>query len=307
MEQLSICKLFNKNKSQGGVENKNTRRIGVLICSSRNAFFKEVRRGISDTIKGYAGFGIELIVEVRSGEAVLSQVEAVRYMMKSGINALIITPISDPALLSYLEIISEKIPVITLNRQLDGFKRICHVGCDYISGGRAAAKMLGLFSGGVGNVAIFTESIKMSSLNKRIQGFSKLLEEEYPDYNILDIIQTSSKEKDSYEKALDFLRDKSKNVTAVLVVSEGSDIVLKAIKDSAFDGNVVAFSLDDKIHDYLEDGTVEAAVSQNPYQQGTKAAKIICDYLLEQKLPTQEIIIVSNQIYIKETINKEDL
>lgn len=228
-------------------------------------------------------------------------------MMKSGINALIITPISDSSLLKYLEIIAEKIPVITLNRQLDGFKRICHVGCDYISGGRTAAKMLALFSGGAGNIAIFTESIKMSSLNKRIQGFSKLLGEEYPDYNILDIVQTSNKGQCTDDIVKNFLENSTTKITGILVVSEKNENVLKAIENSSFDGNVVAFSIGDKNHHFLEKGTVDAFISQNPYKQGRKAATLICDYLLDQKLPEQERIIISNQIYIKETINKEDL
>lgn len=305
---LGIFKLLKNKKTQ----NKNndgvlTRRIGVLICSSRDTFFNEVKRGISDTIAGYANCGLELIFEVRSGESVLSQVEAVRYMMKGGINALIITPISDSALIKYLEIIAEKIPVITLNRQLDGFKRICHIGCDYISGGRTAAKMLALFTGGTGNVIIFTESIKMSSLNKRIQGFSKLLSEQYPQFNILDIVQTNNKDhstEDIVKRSLDNVATK---ISCILVASEKNENILKAIESSNFKGNVVAFSIGDKSHHYLENGTVDAFISQNPYKQGRKAANLICDYLLDQKLPEQERIIISNQIYIKETINKEDL
>ena len=109
--------------------------IGVVLASEGNAFFDDVLRGIRRAETEIAGYGTKVILKTLKGYNVQQQLEAIEEI-RPKINALILNPISDPAIAQNIdELMDSGTYVITINTDIQNSKRICYIGSDYTKGG----------------------------------------------------------------------------------------------------------------------------------------------------------------------------
>ena len=254
--------------------------IGVLVCAEGNDFFSEVLAGIEAAADEIKDFGFRVLVKKMRGFDVDDQLKLIDEFEALGISALAVTPINDEKIKDRLHALLEKnIPVVALNVDIEGSEDITYVGCDYMVSGQTAGAMMGLVTKGKGKVLIVTGSKKILGHNMRVQGFSQVLESEYPELTVTDIVETNDSNDTAYEILTERL-SKTIDFDAIYFVAGGTVGGIQALIDKGFAHQFKIITNDatsDRIKQ-MRAGIIDATICQQPYEQGYISIKTLFDY-----------------------------
>ena len=107
-------------------------RLGVVINSLGNPFFDKVLDGIQNAQDNLCDFGISLEIRKMRGYDPQRQLYELRMLQESGIDGLVVTPVSDAKVREELNrMISDGIQVVCCNLDIDDVNYQAYVGCDY--------------------------------------------------------------------------------------------------------------------------------------------------------------------------------
>lgn len=279
--------------AQSLANSKNKYRVGVITNSIGNEFFDLVLEGLkyqNDFFKN-----TELIIREIKGYDVLDQLKEIEYIKTQDVQGLIITPINNKKI---SEALSElKIPIIAVNNDIE-VDKISFVGCDYINSGELAGDIANISLRNGGTAAIIVGSFELSGHVKRITGFKNSFKG-----NILTF-ENQDDDNVSYEVATEIL--KNNNIDLIYFGAAGISGGLKAIKDFGRDIPVITVDETKAVRDALAQGEVLATITQQPYKQGSRAIRILHDYLVYNRNPydikefTNNKVILKNSGYVME-------
>ncbi|RZT03053.1 LacI family DNA-binding transcriptional regulator [Cuneatibacter caecimuris] len=276
--------------------------IGVLMLSEGVEFFDEVLAGIRQAESEIRDYGIHIEVVTMKGYHIEEQAERMREM-SSRIHLLILHTVNDPRIAREIDCLEESgIPVITLNTDVEGCRRLCHVGCDFIKSGRTACGLLGLISPGGAQIGVATGTVLSLGHNQRISGFAQLCREHFSGFEIKDVIETLDDDETAYVQTKAML-SRHPELTAVYVVASGASGVCRAIKEAGRNLTVIANDRTPSVSRLTENGQIAAVIGQEPFQQGYKAVILAFQYLVGESRPEQEVWYMKNEILIRENLS----
>ncbi len=281
--------------------------IGVILCSEGNAFFDDVIKGMKEAEKEASQYGISVVVKTMKGYDADRQLELMKEL-QGRINILILQPINDAKISYQINALSqENIPVITLNNDIENSSRMCYVGSNYIKSGQTAAGCVGLLSGGKANLGIATGSIKILGHNQRVFGFNEIRKKRYKGLTITDIVETDDDDEQGYEQAMKMLKQHPQ-INALYIVAAGATGVCRAVQELNREEGMLIVACDSTpaIVRLMKDGTIKAAICQQPYKQGYDSIKAAVDYLIHGIRPLKEKLIDKNEIKILENLTEEE-
>jgi len=272
----------NKAEARGG-------KIGAVLPTFSHPFFLAQKQGMEDKAKE---LGLEL--DVRDGQDDdAKQIGQVETLINLGCRAIILCPRDEDALVPAVEAANRaNIPIIALNRRINGGSVLCYVGADDSEGGVLQGEELVKLLGPKGGKILYLEGTEGSSpQRKRSDGLQAVLEK-HPEIAIAD------------RRFAGFQEDKAKGVMTDLVrrfkpgeiqavVAQSDEMALPAAeviqaegwKDAVvlgFDGNARAFEA-------VRDGRIQSTVLQDPSEQGAKAVEILANFLKGEKVPAENI------------------
>jgi len=264
-------------------------KIGAVLPTFSHPFFLAQKKGMEDKARE---LGLE--IDVRDGQDDdAKQIGQVETLINLGCRALILCPRDEDALVPAVEAANRaKIPIIALNRRINGGDVLCYVGADDSEGGVLQGEELVKLLGPKGGKIIYLEGTEGSSpQRKRSQGLLAVIEK-HPEITIAD------------RRFAGFQEDKAKSVMTDLVrrfrpgdvqavVAQSDEMALPAAevakaegwKDVAvlgFDGSKTAF-------DAVRDGRLQSTILQDPKEQGAKAVEILATALKGEKVPPENI------------------
>ncbi len=254
--------------------------IGVLVCAEGNDFFGEVLAGIASAADEIKDFGFRVLVKKMRGFDVEDQLKLIDELEELGIAALAVTPINDVKIRDRLHgLLEAGIPVVALNVDIEGGENITYVGCDYTVSGQTAGAMMGLVTKGQGRVLVVTGSKRILGHNMRVEGFTQVLTDEYPNLSVVDIIETN----DSNDTAYAVLTERMQrgiDFDAIYFVAGGAVGGIQAIIDQ---GEAHRFKVitNDATSDRIKQmraGIIDATICQQPFEQGYICIKTLFDY-----------------------------
>ena len=120
--------------------------------------------------------------------AMVNTMEQVMAENPDGMNVIGFDPALKPAI---DQIVDAGTPLVTLDAEVYGSKRMTFLGTGNYNAGRVGGKMLSELIGGKGKVAILTK-VGQSNLEERIQGYKDEIAQNYPDVEIVQIIDDQS-------------------------------------------------------------------------------------------------------------------
>jgi len=170
----------------------------------------------------------------------------------------------DPALKPSIDkAIEAGIPVVTLDAEVYGSKRMTFLGTGNKQAGHQGAQVLAKAIGGKGKVALITK-VGQSNLEERIQGYKDEFAANYPDIKIVQIIDDQS---DSAKAAdgLKALLQREPDLAGVGCVEAAGGVgAATAVKELDKVGKVqiVSMDRDDGTLKFIEDGTIFASIAQ---------------------------------------------
>ncbi|NMA06652.1 MAG: sugar ABC transporter substrate-binding protein, partial [Ruminococcaceae bacterium] len=287
------------------IKKKNIK-FGYILFSSTsdNPFFDDVVAGINIKSKELKEYGISVDTRFSEFRDPSNQVKLMDQLVDSGINGLAITPINHSDVARKIKELTERgMPVITVNTDIENSGRLAYVGSNYLESGKTAGGLLRLFTGGQANVGIIVGSMGILCHSERVNGFKQALGRYRREINIVDIIENYDDDFISFEVTKALL-DKHPEINSLYLASAGVYGACRAVKSANLDKKLKIISYDcvptTKL--LIEDGTIDATITQQPHVQGSKPLSILFDYLVFNITPKNDRFYTNHEIKIRENI-----
>ena len=278
--------------------------IGFFLPSIGNPFFENVVRGMRDAEKELKDFGVSVMLEEIEGFSPQTHLDGIRRLVDAGCSALCIAAIDTQEIRTYVnQIIEQGTPVITVNTDLTGTKRLCYVGCDYNKGGSTAGGLLSMITKEALQILIVMGSFKMKGHNERMQGFLQKLELKRIPHEVVGIYESQDNDELSYLRTQAMLAQHPE-VNCVYMTAAGAYGVCRAIRENGLEKKPFVIATDDvpSTREMLCSGIIDFTVCQEPYQQGYRPVHILFDYFMADCKHKPRGFVTSTVIKIPENL-----
>lgn len=172
--------------------------------------------------------------------------------------------------------ISQGIPVITVDSDAAGSRRLYFIGTNNEQAGELGGKRLIEKMNGKGNLLVFTIA-GQPNIEDRLKGVKTALAAK-PEIKIVDVIDIKNDARTAFDKAQEVLPETgAKKIDAFICLESASGkMVSDAIKRSnATDRVLVAFDVNQDTLDGIKGGTIDSTIAQKPYTMGYVGLKAL--------------------------------
>jgi ribose transport system substrate-binding protein len=254
-------------------------RIGAVLPTFSQPFFVAQKKALEAKAEV-----LHVSIDVRDGQNDdQAQLKQVADLLNLGCDALILCPRDEDALIPAVEAANRvRVPVILLNRRINGGRVACFVGADDTEGGKAQAEALADALGPGGGPIVYLQGLQGSSPQRlRSEGFRAALSD-HPKIKIAD------------DRFADFESDRAKAIMTGLtrrfkpgqiraIVAQSDEMALPAAEAARAAGwkNVIVIGFDGTSAAFgaILSGTMHATILQDPAEQAEKAVEAAVDQL----------------------------
>lgn len=161
------------------------------------------------------------------------------------------------------------IPVITMDSDAAGSKRLYFIGTNNLQAGRMGGRRAAEKLNGKGNVVFFTFT-GQSNTEERLKGFKDAFAS-YPDIKIVDVIDVKADAQTAFDKAQQLVvLTGAKKIDAFISLDSASgkpvaDAVTRFSKGGQF---VMAWDVNPDVLSAIKSGEIDSTISQKPYTMG---------------------------------------
>jgi ribose transport system substrate-binding protein len=205
------------------------------------------------------------------------QIQIVETLAGSGIDALVLSPLDDRALMRPVaEARREGIPTVIFNSALQGQEHAAFIATDNFLGGTLAAREIGRRAGGRGRLIMVRLMAGVEGTTKREEGFLATLRAEYPGIEVVSENQYAGPSTETAYQTMENLLARFGAVDAVFTPNESTTFgCLRALQDHGLAGKIVhvGFDASEKLIDALAKGELAGLVLQDPVAMGYRSVK----------------------------------
>lgn len=254
-------------------------RIGVVLPTFGHPFFLAMKDGIESKAKE-----LGLDVDVRDGQDDdARQIGQVETLLNLGCKAIILCPRDEDALVPAVEAANRaNVPILALNRRINGGEVVAYVGADDAEGGVLQGEELVRLLGSDGGKIIYLEGTEGSSPQRqRSAGFTAVLER-HPEIEVADRRFAAFQEDRAKGVMTDLVR-RFKPGEIRAVVAQSDEMALPAAEVARSEGwddvAVLGFDGARTAFDAVRDGRLACTILQDPREQGAKAVEVMASQL----------------------------
>lgn len=267
-------------------------KIAVIAQSVETPFMKGVIKGIEVAKNEVEGLGGTLEIHKIKGIDAGRVINIMEKLRKKEFHAIALMPSDDQLLRRTIDkfVQEYEIPIVTFNADLEDTKRICFVGQDAIQSGRAAAGLLGEIVGESGKVCILSGNENNKALNNRLAGFAGEMRDKFPEIEVLEPRYTYDDDWVA-EKIMEEILDNHCDIKGVYITGHGEKGVCECLRRKKLNRKikVVANDLVKENLPYLENGSINFLIGQDPFAQGFEPTMILYRLLFEGIKPEKEL------------------
>jgi ribose transport system substrate-binding protein len=205
------------------------------------------------------------------------QIQIVETMLDSGVDALILTPLDDRALVPPVaEAKARGIPTVIFNTALKGDDYIGYVATDNWKGGVLAAERIGALMGGRGKLILIRILEGVEGNRQREEGFLETIRSRFPEIRILSDNQYAGITTETAYQTTENLLARFHDVEAIFTPNESTTFgCLRALQDHGLAGKVihVGFDSSKKLIEALEKKELMGLVLQDPVRMGYESVR----------------------------------
>ena len=261
---------------------RSTIRIGVCIPSEIRYFYDQVRDGIIAETKQFEHLGIEVLY-MPVPTLGSSMTQNIRTLLDSDIHALIVTP-GNPEEVTPLVEEAEKeknIRVVCVVTDVSSTCRSTSISVDPHLGGSLAAELMAKFAVATSQVAIVTGMISTEEHGRKVAGFTETFQAVCNGEAVISVIEGHEDEEETYRKCRQLLSDEP-GISGIYVSTVNYLPVCRALESHRAERVVklIVTDLFAEASPYFENGTIAAAIYQNPYRQGQTAVRAIVNHFI---------------------------
>ena len=211
------------------------------------------------------------------------QMQIVETLAGSGVDALVLSPIDDRALLRPVaEARRAGIPTVIFNTAISGTEHIAFVSTDNEQGGVLAARAVGGLTGGRGRLILVRVIEGVEGTRKREEGFLATLRAEFPGIEVVSENQYAGPSTERAYQTMENLLARFGPIDAVFTPNESTTFgCLRALQDHGLAGKIVHIGFDSsaKLIEALGNGDLQGLVLQDPFAMGYQSLRAAVAHL----------------------------
>ena len=276
--------------------------IGVILFSRKNPFFDYVMQGFSDKAEELSLYGCEITVK-RVAYHPEAQLSAIRACLKEGVQGLIITPYNGDEIREELnKLIRSGIPVITVNSDAEGVRRLAYVGSDYYNSGEAAGALMKLVTSGSVRLGIVNGDNNILCHTQRISGFVDKLSDDTR-FKVVCQGESLDDDKTAYELVSRMLHSHP-DINAFYFTAAGVYGGCRAIAELAPEKDIKVITFDEvpSTVEMMQKNIITATICQEPYWQGSKSLEVMFSFLSDKEASVQDSYYAELSVKIREIV-----
>ena len=262
--------------------------VGLAISTQNNPFFVSLKQGAESEAEK---LGLKLVV-VDAADDSGKQAAGVDDLLQQKVKVLLINPTdSEAAAASVNRAAKAGIPVISIDRSVQGAKVTAHVASDNVAGGRMAAEFIVKQLAGGGEMVELEGIPGSSAARERGQGFHEVMDAQ-------QAVKIVAKQPADFDRTkgltvMENILQSHPNVKAVF--AHNDEMALGAVRAlqaaNKKDVIVVGFDATDDAQAAVKAGTMTATIAQKPVKIGElgvdTAYKIINGEKVEENIPVE--------------------
>lgn len=201
------------------------------------------------------------------------------------------------------ELAEQGVPVVTLISDLTQSRRVACVGLDNRAAGRTAATLIGRFLGPRhGPVAMIAGSLSYRGHEEREMGFMRLMEEQFPQLQVVGVREGRDDAETNYRQARALLRQYP-DLVGLYNIGGGAEGVGRALQERRGGERAVfvAHGLTPDTRALLIDGTLDAVINQHPQTMVLNTVRIFTN-LRDGRNATASVEPVRISIVLRENL-----
>jgi ribose transport system substrate-binding protein len=259
--------------------------IGLSVSTLNNPFFVDLRDGAQQMADD---LGLELLV-TDAQDSVSTQISDIEDLVQRGVAVLIINPTDSAAVVpAVMAANAAGIPVIAVDRGVDGGDLAYFIASDNVAGGASAAEFICEQLGGTGAVVELEGIPGTSAARERGEGFNTYMVENCPGVTIV-ARQTANFNRAEGLTVMENILTAQPQIEAVFAHNDEMALgALQAIEASGRDILVVGFDATDDAVAAVRDCRMGATVAQQPAMLGAEAVEAAAD-IIESGAPAETV------------------
>lgn len=173
--------------------------------------------------------------------------------------------------------VAQGIPVICVDADVPGSKRILYIGTDNVKAGRESLKRMAALLSNKGSIAVLTIP-GQQNLDDRVAGVADVLKN-YPALKLTKIIDDKGDARSAYDQVSELLQKKERMDGIICLEATGGAGAADALHRLNMEGKlpIVAFDSDPETLDWIDRGAITATITQKPYVMSYYGLKFLDD------------------------------
>jgi ribose transport system substrate-binding protein len=173
--------------------------------------------------------------------------------------------------------IAQGIPVICVDADVPGSKRILYIGTDNVKAGRESLRRMGTLLSGKGSIAVLSIPGQVN-LDERVAGVADALKN-FPALKLTKILDDKGDPRSANDQVSTLIEKKEKIDGIICLEATGGSGAAEALHRLNMDGKlpIVAFDDDPETLDWIERGAIAATITQKPYVMSYYGLKLLDD------------------------------
>ncbi|WP_027575177.1 LacI family DNA-binding transcriptional regulator [Bradyrhizobium sp. WSM1743] len=257
------------------------RRFAFVMPSGPNPFMQQIEAYLGEMAAWLSArrLSVEMVpTDVFDPSVLAASLEA----LSDAYDGVAVVALDHPGVRAAInDLVDAGAKVVTLVSDVPSSRRHHYVGIDNIAAGRTAGALIGRLVGGrSGKVAIVAGSQGLRDHAERIFGFNQVMASEFPDLNVLPVLEGRD-EDDRSEQLLAQLLGRHADIVGLYNVGAGTQGVAKALNDRALNETgrdklvFVGHDVTALTRRLLLQGVMDAAISQNPGHEARAAVRVL--------------------------------
>lgn len=226
------------------------------------------------------------------------------YIERRGVDGIIMRGSQNRCLCDRINALADQnIPVVLVDSDIPGCRKLCMVGEDSITSGRVAASLLAKSIGGEGDVAIIGGLPDIAVHRARMQGFEQVIRERFPKIRIVETVYSFDQSVIAYKKT-DMLLQQYTGLRGIFSVTGCTGDIGQAIMDRQTKNiKVISYNFTPDIVALIKKRIVDFTIGLSPYRQGVSAMRAMLRFLLHGETPESTFLEMPLLIGIDENID----
>ena len=173
--------------------------------------------------------------------------------------------------------IAQGIPVVCVDADVPGSKRVLYIGTDNVKAGRESLQRMAALLSNKGSIAVVTIQ-GQHNLDDRVSGVADALQN-FPALKLIRILDDKGDARSAFDQVSDLLQKKEKVDGIICLEATGGSGAAEALHRLNMEGKlpIVAFDDDPETLDWIERGAIAATIAQKPYVMSYYGLKFLDD------------------------------